>query len=437
MVKKQFRYCLMAVFFIALAALSCGGPRVAEKPPPSTVEPLGPKPLTAYGRAPQVRVLILEAVKTVRVRVPSAFLIGESQDESVFMRTETGGEFVVRTDGGEVELIESRGGTVHKAPMISIRHRSDKNTYINGNPYRGGFVFVPSHGGVIAINILEVDDYIKGVLPAEIGYLTAERYEAYRAQAIASRSYALSKLEEKRGELFDLKATIMDQVYRGVKGEHPEATRAVEETRGHVAVWNGEPAKTYYCACCGGHTADIRVSWPWKTPYPFLYGQRDAPPEEPSKSFCRGSAHFRWRVYWSGATLERIIRETLPAELGIRSAAVGRLEDIKVAGTAPDGRVTSLEIITDRGTHRVDGDRIRWVLRPKSGTGEILKSTMFKMSVKKARGRVSSVNLVGGGNGHGIGLCQAGAMKMAEMGYRADEILAHYYPGAEIRSMYR
>ena len=99
--------------------------------------------------------------------------------------------------------------------------------------------------------------------------------------------------------------------------------------------------------------------------------------------------------------------------------------------------MTSIEIVTDKGTHRIDGDRIRWVLRPKSGSGKILKSTMFKVSVKKARGRVSSINLVGGGNGHGIGMCQAGAIKMAEMGYRMDEILNHYYPGAEIRSIYR
>ncbi len=434
---RLIRRWLSAVLFLSLAVLSCGGPRVAEVPPPADVEPLELKPSLAYGYAPSVRVLILEASKTVRVKVPSSFVLGESQDASVLMKFKTGGDFVVRSDGGEVEIIKSRGGTVHKSPIISIRHTSEKNMYINGNPYRGGFVFMPSHGGVITINVLDVDDYIKGVLPAEIGYLTAERYEAYRVQAVASRSYALSKIAEKRDELFDLKATIMDQVYKGVKGEHPEATEAVEETRGRVAVWNGEPAKTYYCACCGGYTADIRISWPWKTPYPFLYGGRDAAPEEPSKSFCRGSTHFRWRVYWSGTTLERILRQTLPAELGIRSTAVGKLEELKVVGTAPDGRVTSIEIVTDKGTHRIDGDRIRWVLRPKSGSGKILKSTMFKVSVKKARGRVSSINLVGGGNGHGIGMCQAGAIKMAEMGYRMDEILNHYYPGAEIRSIYR
>lgn len=419
-----------------LAVLSCGGPRVVEKPPPGEIAPPGPKPVVGFVHAPRVRVLILEASKTVRVRVPSSFYLGESQQGTPLSRSETGGSFVVRPNGDEVEMLKSKGGLVHKAPLIAIRHNSEKNIYINGRPFRGEFAFASSHGGVITINMVEVDDYIKGVLPAEIGYLTPERYEAYRAQAIASRTYALSKLEEKKNELFDVKSTIMDQVYKGVQGENPEASRAVDDTRGLVAIWNGEPVRTYYSACCGGHTADIRIAWPWKDPYPYLYGVRDAGSGKTSKSFCRGSPHFRWRVYWSGGALERVLRETLPQELGIRSTTGGKLQDIKVLDTAPDGRVTVIEIVTDRGTHRVEGDRIRWVLRPKSGSGAILKSTMFKMSVKHARGKISSVNLVGGGNGHGVGMCQAGAVKMAEQGYRAEEILMHYYPGTNIRSVY-
>jgi stage II sporulation protein D len=142
-------------------------------------------------------------------------------------------------------------------------------------------------------------------------------------------------------------------------------------------------------------------------------------------------------VHWSGSTLKRVLKKTLPEMLGIKPSAVGDIVDVTVAGMSDDGRVKAIEIETDRGTYRVEGDRIRWILRPSPNSDEILRSTLFKMSVKRSRGTVTSVNLVGGGNGHGIGMCQVGAVRMAELGYSAEEILRHYYPGITIQRMYR
>ncbi len=412
-----------------LAAVSCGGP------PPPAVTPV-PEPeetaeralFTPREGAPVVRVLILEPSRDVRVRIPSAFFISEGPDEQPLERVDSGGEFIVRPAGSAL-TIRGSGRELHRAPVISLSCPGNGSIYINGKPYRGGFTFRATQGGVITINDIEIDDYLKGVLPAEMGYLRPDQYEAYLVQAIASRSYSLSKLEEKKFEMYDMRATVMDQVYRGVQGEHPDASRAVEETRGLVAIFEGLPARTYYSSCCGGHTADIRVGWPWKTPADFLVGVRDTKEEERGKSFCQRSPHFRWRVHWSGRTLERILEKTLPRELGVKKAAVGKLENILVKGVSPAGRVKAVEIVTDKGRHVVEGDRIRWVLLPKQGSDAILKSTMFKMDVKRSGGRVSAVNLIGGGNGHGIGMCQAGAIRMAERGYSYEEILFHYYPG--------
>ena len=420
---------LYLLLCILLAAVSCGGPPPPTvAPAPAVEEPAEPAAFTPREGPPIVRILILEPVRDVRVRIPSAFFISEGPGEPPIVRLDSGGEFVVRRAGAALAIRGSEG-ELHSAPLISISCPGSGNIYINGKPYRGGFTFRVTQGGVIAINDIEIDDYLKGVLPAEIGYLRPDQYEAYLVQAIASRSYSLSKLEEKKFEMYDMRATIMDQVYRGVQGEHPEASRAVDETRGLVALYGGSPARTYYSSCCGGHTADIRVGWPWKTPADFLTGVRDTEEDERGKSFCRRSPHFRWRVHWSGRTLERIIEKTLPRELGVRKEAVGKLKDITVRGFSADGRVKAVEIVTDGGRHIVEGDRIRWVLLPKAGSDAILKSTMFKMDVKRSGGRVSAVNLIGGGNGHGIGMCQTGAIRMAEKGYSYREILSHYYPG--------
>ena len=414
---------------IVLVAVSCGGPPPpVETPAPALEEPAELAVFTPHDRLPVVRVLILEPRPDVRVRIPSAFFIAEGLDEPPLKRFESGGEYIVRLAGNAV-AIRGSGGDLHEAHVISLTCAGSGNVYINGKPYRGNFTFRATQGGLITINDIEIDDYLKGVLPAEMGYLRPDQYEAYLVQAIASRSYSLSKLEEKKMEMYDLRATIMDQVYRGVQGEHPEASRAVDATRGLVALFEGSPARTYYSACCGGQTADIRVGWPWKTHAAFLCGVRDTKEAEKGKSFCHRSPHFRWRVHWGGRTLERVLAKTLPRELGVKPATVGKLENIVVRGVSSDGRIKAIEIVTDRGRHVVEGDRIRWILLPKPGSDAILKSTMFKLDVKRSGGRVSAVNLVGGGNGHGIGMCQAGAIRMAEKGYSYEEMLAHYYPG--------
>lgn len=427
---------LYLIICMLLAAVSCGGPA----PPVVTMAPEPEEPaeravFTPHERSPVVRVLILEPNRDVRARIPSAFFVSEGPDEPPIKRFDSGGEFVVRP-AGDALTIRGSGGELHKAPVISLSCPGSGSIYINGKPYRGNFTFRTAQGGVITINDIEIDDYLKGVLPAEMGYLRPDQYEAYLVQAIASRSYSLSKLDEKKFEMYDLRATIMDQVYRGVQGEHPDASRAVDETRGLVTLFEGSPARTFYSSCCGGHTADIRVGWPWKTPADFLLGVRDTEDAEKGRSFCHRSPHFRWRVHWSGRTLERILGKTLPRELGVKPTAVGKLENIVVRGVAPSGRVKAIEIVTDRGRHIVEGDRIRWVLLPNPGNDAILKSTMFKLDVKRSSGRVSAVNIVGGGNGHGIGMCQAGAIRMAEKGYSYEEILAHYYPGTLLVRLY-
>jgi len=390
----------------------------------------------ALAEAPRVRVLILESRQPVRMRITSAFRIGVDMKAEPLAAMNRGGDFTVRLSGGEAVLAEGKRRLISSG-SVSVEPEAGGRVYIGGKPYRGLMCFRPFKGGLIAINILDIDEYIKGVLPSEIGYLKPHQYEAFRAQAIASRSYALSKLEEKAADIYDLNATVMDQVYSGAGAEHDLASRAVDETRGLVCTFLGEPIKAYYCSCCGGHTADIRIAWPWKTPYPYLYGVRDTVRETSGESLCRGSRHFRWRVHWSGSTLSGILKRTVPKELRVPARGVGRLADIRVMGTAPDGRAAGIEIVTDKESFEVRGDRVRWVLKPDPASEAILKSTLFKIEVSVSGNRLTAVDMIGGGNGHGVGMCQTGAIRMAELGYSGEDIIAHYYPGSIVESIYR
>ncbi len=417
-----------------LMIFACAAPDRGAWPPAETL-PETEIDLPGSGDVPVVRVLILETEDRIRIDIPGGQVAAKSEDGRTIGRFEVSGTLALSKTRNGLRL-KQRNRPVHEAPIMEIRPAGDSGFTIGETPYRGGLL-LRRHGGkkIQAINVIEIDDYLKGVLPSEIGYLREGQYEAYKVQAIASRSYALSKLEEKKNEPFDMRATIMDQVYRGIRGENRVASEAVEKTRGVVGVWDGEPIRAYYSACCGGHTSDIRVGWPWKAHYPYLYGRRDAPGES-GKSFCSSSRHFRWEVVWSGSDLSRITRRTLPAELGGRVPPFNVIRDIKVVGYAPSGRVIAVEIVTDKGTHRVEGDRIRWVLRPDSSKGPILRSTLFKMEVSRGGGRVKQIRVKGGGNGHGVGMCQTGAIGMATEGFSAERILAHYYPGVSLVRIY-
>ncbi len=447
-----------ALFFFTLALPGCGGkppavrttspgaelPReipVIETRPAATprAEELSPEAepqRVMLAESPRVRVMILESKQPMRVHISSAFSVGVEAGTEPLAAVGHGGDFTVRLSGGEVVLAEGKRRLVSSG-TVTVEPEDHGRVSVAGKPYRGAMSFRPFKGGLVAINVLDIDDYIKGVLPSEIGYLKPHQYQAFRAQAIAARSYALSKLEEKSADIYDLNATVMDQVYKGAGSEQEAASRAVDETRGLVCTHLGEPIKAYYCSCCGGHTADIRVAWPWKTPYPYLHGVRDTVPGTDGQSLCRGSSHFRWRVHWSGSSLAGILKRTVPKELKANARGVGRLADIRTIGTAPDGRAVGVEIVTDRESFEVLGDRARWVLKPDPESEAILKSTLFKIEVTVSGNRVTAVDMIGGGNGHGVGMCQTGAIRMAELGYSGEDIIAHYYPGSRIEPIYR
>jgi len=307
---------------------------------------------------------------------------------------------------------------------------------VAGTSYPGHIRILPvGDTGLDVINVVSVERYLEGVVPFEIGSPGPEGHAAVRAQAIAARTYAISRMDMHRGDPFDVHAGVKDQVYRGEERRDPLALAAVRETRGQVLAYHGKLCDTYYSASCGGHTADIRHAWPQRENRAYLHGRRDRE-DASGPSFCAWARNFRWRRSWSARELGEILRITLPRELGVNPARVGTLVDLRVSERDATGRVRVLEIETTEGLFRAEGDRIRWVLAPDAEAARILPSTMFAVERRMRGGHVSFVSLAGGGNGHGVGMCQNGAIGMARMGYSHRMILAHYYPGAEIAIRY-
>ena len=303
------------------------------------------------------------------------------------------------------------------------------------------YVAVDRHGKLAVVNLVSETEVLAGLVPAEI-YASAPTH-ALRAQAVAARGQLVSKVGTRHlDDPFLLCAHQHCQVYAGKGKEHPRTTKAVRDTAGRVLMRPGgtQLVDTVYSANCGGHTEDNDVVWP-SAPDPQLRGRPDpllpkrfsggigdaqleAWLSEPPRSYSRpdddaGRTGYRWT-----ATID-------PGELSGRPGIpddLGALASMEVLARGRSGRATHLRLEGKRGQCEIHGE-----LRIRRALGN-LKSSMFR--VLPERDRYGRFQLVGGGHGHGVGLCQHGAMGMAREGKDYEQILTHYYRDAELERLW-
>jgi SpoIID/LytB domain protein len=164
---------------------------------------------------------------------------------------------------GSVPLLRS------SAPMI-FASNDEVNSPIrfNDKPYRGRIeVFATPRGAITVVNVIGLEDYVRGVIPNELSAGGFPALEAHKAQAIAARTYALKNRGQFASEGFDLLPTTRSQVYRGLSSENSLSSRAVDETRGMIATYQGEPINALYTSTCGGRTEDAENIFPNAVPY--------------------------------------------------------------------------------------------------------------------------------------------------------------------------
>lgn len=150
---------------------------------------------------------------------------------------------------------------------VSFGSTSDRHipVRINGKAYRGRVeVFVNNRGSLTVVNVVRLEDYLRGVVPNE---LSLPALEAQKAQAIAARTYAVKNIGQFASQGFDLLPTTRSQVYKGYATENSTATRAVDETRGVVATHNGKPINALYTSTCGGRTENVENIFDFNEPY--------------------------------------------------------------------------------------------------------------------------------------------------------------------------
>ena len=282
--------------------------------------------------------------------------------------------------------------------------------------YPGHFYVSASKGLINAVNVVDVEEYLRGVVPYEIGKLDSSRFSALESQAIAARTYAYKHFGSRESMGFDVYADTKDQVYMGLRSATPLTDSAVKSTAGIVMTYNGEFIIAYYHSTCGGMSETLAT---WERPdLPYLKSAPDL--RDDGTPWCNESSYSKWERKFSDKELESLIKKN-GKEAKAKVPDFKKIKNIVVKDTLNSGRILTLAVETDKGKFEVRGDKVRWLFK-KGGT--ILPSSFFRIEHKKGEWTVS-----GKGFGHGVGMCQMGVRARSAAGQDFRTILTHYYPG--------
>lgn len=406
-------------------------PPAGEPPPPAPADTAAPAALPlppSLQNSPLVTVALVVSEASARIGGRGRLLVSGPRD--VFLgAVGDGEEWTARARGGTVVL---ERGTRRYGPAqeLALRAPEGSRVEVNGRAYRGSLRVVAAGAGVRVINAVTLDEYLPGVVGAEMGSRPAGDREALAAQAVVSRTYALRNRGRWRREGYDFRPGVSDQVYGGITFENPLAVEAVERTAGLVLTAGGEPIDAFFFSTCGGHTERGTEVFSGAD-RPYLQGVPDVAPG--GQAWCSISPRFAWRETWTGPALRETLRRYLP-DAGVPASRVRRVVDLSVGARTGSRRVRTLAVRLGDGTVDVPSNRVRSVLRPASGA--LLMSTLITLRVQQAAGEVSHLEVEGSGNGHGVGMCQWGAIGRARAGHRHEEILQAYYPGTRLERIY-
>jgi stage II sporulation protein D len=280
---------------------------------------------------------------------------------------------------------------------------------MNNKPYRNRLTILPRGESCAVVNTVELEQYLAGLINKEMS--PGFPLEALKAQAVASRSYAIHQIQANRGRDYDLENSTLDQVYDGAGSETARSVQAVQATRGQVLVYGGSPLKAYFHSNCGGMTEVPSFVWGGEAkafrPVACPYHQRS-----------RDRHH--WSVHLSRAQIESALK--------------------KVGGLLPSGflRLASLEAGAPDASQRLSDV----VVSDTHGESSLISANTFRNAVGNNKVKSTSFairpvydgyEISGEGYGHGVGMCQVGARAMAEEGKHYQQILQFYYPLAKIR----
>jgi stage II sporulation protein D len=368
----------------------------------------------SFGQGYFVRILFILLLSGLCVIAGRTWSAPLRVDEAIRVALIKGAE-TVRIDGDGVLAIDEKGlplrltfplALKRNGTGVGVNGRSVKvlkvtapgTLIVNGKGYRGKVEVSAADKGLLVVNELPLEEYLVGLINCEIS--SQWPIEAVKAQAVIARTYALYQKANRRGQLFHLESTVLDQVYDGCDLEDSRAARGVHETAGEVLTFDGAIIQAFYHSSCGGHTETADNVWGVSLPYL----------KSVTCKYCLSAPSVRWEQVVPLQKIEGLLK-------------LSGLREVRAAERTARGRVQTLELLTSRGTTRISGAKFRQAV----GYGVIRSTNFFVRTVG------DDVVFSGIGSGHGVGLCQWGAKERAAEGFDYREILSYYYPGTRLQ----
>lgn len=361
------------------------------------------------------------------------------------------GDEVIKTSlEGPVIIRTQKGGLLY----VNGLKRGGKEAF-----YRGIFEIVKRDKQFVVVNVLSLENYLKGVVPNEMPVYFG--IEALKAQTVAARNYALRPRTTFYKE-YDVCDSVACQVYFGANTEKELSNQAIKETNGIVALDRDDKLiLALYSSTAGGYTESYENAFSDPVtgifparPLHYLKAVPDNPltpkldTEEAAKAFYtttpatfdNDSRYFRWERSWKADELENVLKKTLveqsttgfvkPKLTKDNVCDFGKIKDIVAAKRGESGKIAVLTIITDKGNFNLEKELV--IRRTFKKDGKAIPSGNFVITKSVDENGNIQFLFQGGGYGHGVGMSQFGAGGMAKQGFKFDAILQHYYSGVKL-----
>ena len=289
-----------------------------------------------------------------------------------------------------------------------VKSSDGRGIWVGQKRYSGILNLLVLDSEILVINILGIEKYLSSVVGSEMP--AKWPLEALKAQAIASRTYAL---KQKGNPIYDIDSTQKNQVYNGLESRTYKTVRAVRSTRSLVLTYKNKLINALFHSSSGGMTENSQDVW--KNEYPYLSSVRD---------FDRNNPKLQWKKKFSSGELQKLFPE------------IGGIKKIEILNITNTGRVKNVKIFGKYGSDQISGVDIRKRMN--------LKSTFMRFKFIEDKKYISdndnsnnpiekTLIVFGQGSGHGVGMSQWGARYMASKGQKAERILKHFYKGVRIK----
>lgn len=433
---------------------------------------------STYAQAADVRVLIGTEAVNQQYAITGTYQAIDLFTGQAVAEFPSGCTITAKREGPTIYLLQDGQQTAASSVGFSVTPQTNEGRIrYNSLTYRGGFIAIKTNSGtgILPVNLINIENYLYGVIGYEIGFSVNE--QALKAQAVASRSYALASVSP-ANRFYDIKNDTSSQVYKGTMGEAQEVIDAVDATAGEVIFYGGgskpQVVMAYFSANAGGHTESVANVWNGATAA-NSFAAVSSPYDIYAKTFGEANGlswpirQYSWQVNYTAAELEKIAAD--------HGKNIGTFIELRTSTTGDDGkptasgRVTKLEIVGTGGSITASKDNIRTFMGGlrstlftvvanagvylKDNFGTLAKSDNLSelmavgfggepakinegaadfyvidsegVSTRSKTANNEGVSLVGYGHGHGVGLSQWGARGMAAEGYNYREIIEYYY----------